>query len=84
MDRAAELVDPIRAILDDARQNLAQMNEAVPNRESTMDEKAKEAFREERERLNSLFSDLEQKFNEASKRLDEIRNNLTGARHDAK
>lgn len=70
VEQAADMLPSIQELFADTREDLRRMNEAVPIRESLMDETEKRTFRNERERLNELFSDLENDFNAASSRLE--------------
>ncbi len=70
VEQAADMIPSIQELFADTREDLRRMNEAVPIRESLIDESEKRTFRNERERLNELFSDLEDDFNAASSRLE--------------
>jgi outer membrane protein TolC len=59
LEDAFSFVDPVSQLFDDAREDLARMDAAVPVREQTMTETAKELFHLDRERLHQRMNDLE-------------------------
>jgi len=73
-------VEPMRKLFNDAEEELARMEAAVPVREQTMSENEKELFRIDRKRLHDRLLDLktgEVGFDVTVAKLDRLRDGLT-------
>lgn len=80
LDDAATYIEPVRQLFERAREDLARMDAVVPIREQTMDDRAREQFRDDRERLHERMFDLEKGevgFDVSVERLQTLRDGLT-------
>lgn len=57
--RAAVFIEPVQALIKNAEDELVQMEQLVPTRESTMTDDEKERFAKDRQRLCDRLTDLE-------------------------
>lgn len=80
LEDAFEYIDPVKRLIDNARDDLARMDAVVPVREKTMTETAKELFQRDRERLHQRMDDLENGevgFDVTVAELESLRDGLT-------